>query len=197
MNNEKKLGFAKYHIRQSVGLCATGLALGAIGMIPILGWIINIVGIFVLLYMWIMALMNTINEKEKPARAKVLITKPIKNLKIKGSFHLDKGYYYFRNVNDRILFGGGRHLDFLAEQTFNLAQTEIIQNKLKILLETTLLQDTPFEIEHRWSGIMGVGNQKKAIVKQLSNHVYCGVRLGGMGIAIGSSIGQELSNLIE
>jgi hypothetical protein len=44
---------------------------------------------------------------------------------------------------------------------------------------------------------MGVGNQKKAIVKQLSNHVYCGVRLGGMGIAIGSSIGQELSNLIE
>lgn len=138
-----------------------------------------------------------INEQVKPARAQVLITKPIKNLKIKGSFHLDKGYYYFRNVNDRILFGGGRHLDFLAEQTFNLAQTEIIQNKLEILLETSLLQDIPFEIEHRWSGIMGVGNQKKAIVKQLSNHVYCGVRLGGMGVAIGSSIGQELSNLIQ
>ena len=67
MNNEKKLGFAKYHIRQSVGLCVTGLALGVIGMIPILGWIINIVGIFILLYMWIMALMNAINEKEKPA----------------------------------------------------------------------------------------------------------------------------------
>jgi len=67
MNNEKKLDFARYHIRQSLGLCATGLALGLIGMIPILGWIINIVGIFVLLYMWIMALMNAINEKEKPA----------------------------------------------------------------------------------------------------------------------------------
>lgn len=67
MNNEKKLGFASYHIRQSVGLCATGLALGVIGMIPILGWIVNLVGIFVLLYMWIMALMNALNEKEKPA----------------------------------------------------------------------------------------------------------------------------------
>ncbi len=67
MNNDKKLDFANYHIRQSIGLCVTGLALGVIGIIPILGWIINMLGIFVLLYMWIMALMNAINEKEKPA----------------------------------------------------------------------------------------------------------------------------------
>lgn len=67
MNNDKKLDFANYHIRQSIGLCVTGLALGVIGIIPILGWIINIIGIFVLLYMWVMALMNAINENEKPA----------------------------------------------------------------------------------------------------------------------------------
>lgn len=67
MNNEKKLGFASYHIRQSIGLCVTGLALGVIGVIPILGWIINIIGFFVLLYMWVLALMNALNEKEKPA----------------------------------------------------------------------------------------------------------------------------------
>ncbi|MFH4965933.1 hypothetical protein V8G69_13105 [Gaetbulibacter sp. M235] len=65
MNNEKKEPFASYHIKQSFGLALTGLALGAIGMIPILGWIINIVGIFVLLYMWIMGLMNAINGKER------------------------------------------------------------------------------------------------------------------------------------
>ncbi|SHI55207.1 DUF4870 domain-containing protein [Pseudozobellia thermophila] len=67
MNNEKKLDFAKYHIRQSIGLCVTGLVLGVIGIVPIIGWLINIVGIFVLLYMWIVALMNAINGKEKPA----------------------------------------------------------------------------------------------------------------------------------
>lgn len=67
MNNEKKLDFANYHIRQSIGLCATGLALAFIGIIPILGWIINIVGIFVLLYMWVVALMNAINGKHRPA----------------------------------------------------------------------------------------------------------------------------------
>jgi hypothetical protein len=29
----------------------------------------------------------------KPARAQVLITEPIENLDIKGTFHLDRGYY--------------------------------------------------------------------------------------------------------
>ena len=133
----------------------------------------------------------------KPARAQVLITKPIKNLHIKGTFHLDQGYYYFRNIDDRILFGGGRNLDFKGEETTELNLTERIQNKLEELLETTILPKTPFEIDHRWSGIMGVGKQKKPIVKQLSNHVYCGVRLGGMGIAIGSLVGKELADLIK
>lgn len=131
----------------------------------------------------------------KPARAQVLITKPINNLKIKGTFHLDEGYYYFRNIDNRILLGGGRNLDFKTEETTEFAQTEIIQNKLKELLKTTILPNTDFEIEQAWSGIMGVGKQKKAIVKQLTNNVFCGVRLGGMGIAIGSLVGKELADL--
>jgi hypothetical protein len=43
---------------------------------------------------------------------------------------------------------------------------------------------------------MGVGASKNPIVSQLSNHVYCGVRMGGMGVAIGSLIGKELADLI-
>jgi hypothetical protein len=42
---------------------------------------------------------------------------------------------------------------------------------------------------------MGVGSQKKPIIKKLYPGVYCGVRLGGMGVAIGSSIGKELAVL--
>lgn len=137
-----------------------------------------------------------IKEAVKPARAQVLITKPIKNLHIKGTFHLDKGYYYFRNIDNRILFGGGRNLDFKAEETTEFGQTELIQNKLESILKTVILPNTPFEIESTWSGIMGVGTQKKPIVKALSNHVYCGVKLGGMGVAIGSIIGKELAQLI-
>lgn len=138
-----------------------------------------------------------ITEEVQPARAQVLITKPIKNLHIKGTFHLDKGYYYFRNIDNRILFGGGRNLDFETENTTEFGQTEIIQNQLEKILKETILPNTKVEIEHRWSGIMGVGNQKKAIVKQLSNNVFCGVRLGGMGVAIGSLIGKELAELVD
>ena len=140
---------------------------------------------------------NLIEQKVQPARAQVLITKPIKNLHIKGTFHLDKGYYYFRNIHDRILFGGGRNLDFKTEETTLFGQTDIIQNTLESILKETILPNTNFEIDHRWSGIMGVGNQKKAIVKQISNHVFCGVRLGGMGVAIGSLVGKELADLLD
>lgn len=136
------------------------------------------------------------NNAVKPARAQVLITEPIPNLDIKGTFHLDKGYYYFRNIDNRILLGGGRNLDFEAENTTQFGQSELIQNKLEEMLKTIILPNQPFTIAHRWSGIMGIGSQKNPIVEQLSNHVYCGVRLGGMGVAIGSLIGQELGDLV-
>ena len=136
-----------------------------------------------------------IDEDVEPARAQVLITKPLKNLHIKGTFHLDCGYYYFRNIDNRILLGGARNLDFKGENTTDFSETAQIQTALESLLKNTIIPDREFEIEHRWSGIMGVGSQKKPIVKQLSNNVYCGVRMGGMGIAIGSTIGKEVSEL--
>ncbi|NDJ00073.1 FAD-binding oxidoreductase [Flavobacterium sp. LaA7.5] len=132
----------------------------------------------------------------KPARAQVLITEPIPNLDIRGTFHIDKGFYYFRNYEDRILLGGGRNLDFEGETTTELAQTTLIQNRLEQLLHEVIVPNHEVKIAHRWSGIMGVGSQKNPIVTQLSNHVYCGVRLGGMGVAIGSSIGAELADLV-
>ena len=137
------------------------------------------------------------NNQVKPARAQVLITEPIPNLDIKGTFHLDKGYYYFRNIDNRILLGGGRNLDFDGETTTKFAQTSLIQNRLEQLLKNVILPNTDFEIAHRWSGIMGMGASKRPIVEQLSENVYCGVRLGGMGVAIGSLIGQELADLID
>ena len=66
MNNDKKTKFGAYHIRQSIGLAATGLALGIVGLIPILGWIVSIIGTLLLIYMWIMGLVNAMNEKKKP-----------------------------------------------------------------------------------------------------------------------------------
>jgi len=136
------------------------------------------------------------NGAVKPARAQVLITDPIPNLDVKGTFHIDRGYYYFRNIGNRILFGGARNLDFEVETTTDFGETDIIQNQLEKLLREVILPTSDFTVAHRWSGIMGMGAAKKPVVEQLSNHVYCGVRLGGMGIAVGSIIGQELADLV-
>lgn len=136
---------------------------------------------------------DLIPENVKPARAQVIITKPIENLGIKGTFHLQEGYYYFRNIDDRILLGGGRNLDFSAEETTEFGTTKLVQDKLAEILHHVILPDTPVEIDYAWSGIMGVGEQKKPIVKLLSNNVACGVRLGGMGIAIGTTVGRQLA----
>ena len=131
----------------------------------------------------------------KPARAQVLITKPIEGLKLKGCFHMDEGYYYFRNVGNRVLFGGGRNLDFEAEETFEMKTTEKIQKELNHLLETKILPNQTFEIEKSWAGIMGVGSSKTTHIKQLNEGLFCAVRMGGMGIALGTNVGQEVAQL--
>ncbi|NKI31311.1 NAD(P)/FAD-dependent oxidoreductase [Croceivirga thetidis] len=136
-------------------------------------------------------------EDVKPARAQVLVTKPIEDLQLKGTFHFDEGYYYFRNIDNRVLFGGGRNLDYSAEETTQFGQTDLVQNELERLLKEMILPDKQFEIDRRWSGIMGVGPQKKPIVKQISANVFCGIRLGGMGVAIGSLVGDELASLLN
>ncbi|MBZ9779556.1 FAD-binding oxidoreductase [Psychroflexus sp. CAK8W] len=132
-----------------------------------------------------------------PARNQVLVTKPIPYLSIKGTFHLDEGFYYFRNIHNRILIGGGRNLDSDGETTSVLETTSRIQKALEKLLKDVILPDQNFEIDQRWSGILGVGQQKRPIIKPISNRVCCAVRLGGMGVAIGSSVGKELADLID
>ena len=131
----------------------------------------------------------------EPARAQVLVTSAIPNLKARGTFHFDHGYYYFRNVGDRILLGGGRNLDFHAENTVDMKPTEHIQEALISLLKTNILPAQTFHIEYQWAGTMGVGKTKQPLVKKLHKNLIIGVRMGGMGVAIGSLIGEQLSKL--
>ena len=87
-------------------------------------------------------------------------------------------------------------MDFKTEETTDFGQTELVQSELERLLREVILPNQAFEVDQRWSGIMGVGPQKRPVIKQLSTNVYCGVRLGGMGVAIGSLVGRELVNMI-
>jgi gamma-glutamylputrescine oxidase len=130
-----------------------------------------------------------------PGRGQVLVTKPVKGLKLKGTYHFNAGYYYFRNIDDRVLFGGGRNLDFITEETWEFGHTEAVKNKLANYLKDVILPGETIEIDYWWSGIMGFGEDISPIVKQVEPNIFCAVRCNGMGVAMGSLVGEEVAEL--
>jgi glycine/D-amino acid oxidase-like deaminating enzyme len=132
-------------------------------------------------------------------RGQVLVTKPLDYLRFKGTFHLDEGFYYFRNFGRRIILGGGRNMDFEGETTTKLETTELIIEDLKSKLSEIIIPKHKFEIETTWAGIMGFTESSKTKIPLLQNYsknVVLGIRLGGMGVALGSKLGEEIANLI-
>ncbi|GJM34090.1 MAG: FAD-dependent oxidoreductase [Saprospiraceae bacterium] len=132
----------------------------------------------------------------KPARNQVIITHPLQGLPFRGGFHYDRGYIYFREIDGRVLLGGGRHLDLNGESTTDFGETDLIQEHLLRLLNEVILPGRSVSIDQTWSGIMGVGQEKAPILKRLNEGVVVAVRLGGMGVAIGSLVGEEAAEMV-
>jgi glycine/D-amino acid oxidase-like deaminating enzyme len=131
-----------------------------------------------------------------PNRGQVLITNPIDDLKIRGTFHFDKGYYYFRNVGNRLLLGGARNKAFEMENIDELQTTDTIQAVLEQFILQHLLPITEFTIADRWSGIMAMGTEKVPIIKAIGNNVFCCVRMAGMGVALAPIAATEVASLM-
>jgi glycine/D-amino acid oxidase-like deaminating enzyme len=131
-----------------------------------------------------------------PCRAQVLMTEPIPGLKLRGAFHHNQGYDYFRHLHGRVLFGGGRHLDKGIENTDEFGTTDLIQSYLEDFLGKVILPGIKPKIEMRWSGIMGIGKAKNVIIEEVSPNLFCAVRFGGMGVALGTAAGREAASLL-
>lgn len=132
----------------------------------------------------------------RPVRNLVLITHPIPGLPLDGSFHYQEGYYYFRNVGNRILLGGGRNLDFDAESTQEFGINERIRSALAQFLRNVVSPTIHAEPDMWWSGILGVGAEKKPIIEWHSENIAVAVRMGGMGVAIGANVGNEVAEMV-
>lgn len=132
----------------------------------------------------------------EPGRGQVLITEPLRVLPFRGVFHLDAGFVYFRTVGDRILVGGGRHLDPAGESTTQEGLHPGIRAHLDEILHSVVLPGRDVAVAHRWSGTMAFGPERAPWVTRVRPHVWAGVRLGGMGIALGASVGDTLAEHI-
>ena len=131
-----------------------------------------------------------------PARGQILVTSEIPNLKLKGTFHFDSGYYYFRNLGKRVLLGGARNKALEEETSAEMTITEKIQVELEHFLSTFILPKEEYLITDRWSGIMGMGPEKMPIIKKVSDQTFCAVRLGGMGVALAPIIGEKMAHMM-
>ena len=126
-----------------------------------------------------------------PVRGQVLVTSPIKKLAFRGAFHFDEGFYYFRNLSgNRVLLGGARNTALEAENSNEFTVTNTIQTELERFLSTVVLPKQKYSIEHRWSGIMGMGSGKFPIIKRIEKNIYCAVRMSGMGVALSPVVGD-------
>lgn len=130
----------------------------------------------------------------EPGRGQVLITEEIPNLPFRGNLHMDEGFYYLRNVGNRLLFGGGRNLDFAGETTTDFDLNYAIQNDLETkLVQLFAFAKTP-EVDMRWAGIMAFGADKTPIVKRCDGGVVIAVKMSGMGIALAGKVGEVVMN---
>jgi glycine/D-amino acid oxidase-like deaminating enzyme len=132
-----------------------------------------------------------------PVRGQILVTSPIDGLPFKGTFHFDEGFYYFRDLGNRVLLGGARNKDFETEQTFEQTVTDPIQQELERFLRDTVLPGKQFSIEQRWGGTMGMGAEKMPIVKAVDDNIFCAVRMSGMGVALAPVIGEKVAGLMR
>lgn len=138
------------------------------------------------------------SEDFVPGRGQILLSQPLPHFKLSGSYHIERGYFYLRQVNDRLMLGGGRHLHPEVEKTTSLELNAKIQTALEDLLRR-LLPDLELKIEQRWAGIMAFGsdNQKEPILKEMPDGSWLAARLGGMGIAMSSHLARSLSQQID
>ncbi|MBI1308020.1 MAG: FAD-dependent oxidoreductase [Bacteroidetes bacterium] len=131
-----------------------------------------------------------------PARGQIILTQPIKELPLKGNFHSHEGYYYFRNVGNRMLIGGARHLDISGETTTELETSEIIMNHLQSFTSRYILPQNSWSIDTSWAGIMGRRSGKGPLIKELDTNLWVGAGLSGMGVALSESVAEQLAELV-
>jgi glycine/D-amino acid oxidase-like deaminating enzyme len=129
-----------------------------------------------------------------PARNQVYLTDPIPDLKWDKCVHYHQGYVYARRIGDRLLIGGARHLEPHSETTMDPGFSAGIEVFLHDFAFRHLGLPEKAVFTGRWSGTMGVGPIKAPIIAALDNNIFGAVRLGGMGIAIGTRVGSSLAD---
>ncbi len=147
---------------------------------------------------WTRALLPDLDVR--PQRAQMLATRPTGPTRTLAPVCYGCwGYDYFRQRDDgRLLVGGRRHLHRENEATDDSVPTDDVQHDLEAYMTRHLGALGPFEVEARWSGIMGFSPDELPFWEPLvdgdgtrSTHVLGGMTGHGMGL--GAACGQAVA----
>jgi glycine/D-amino acid oxidase-like deaminating enzyme len=128
-----------------------------------------------------------------PARGQVLVSPPIQDFSLFGTFHFDEGFYYFRNVGNRLLIGGARNKAFEQECTLKLEPTKLIRDELESFINKHIPQASKALQKPgwlNWAGLMGMSRHKLPFVTQLTPGVHAAFACNGMGVALTPMLGE-------
>jgi glycine/D-amino acid oxidase-like deaminating enzyme len=135
-----------------------------------------------------------------PARGQVLLSPPVAGLSLRGTFHYNEGYYYFRNLHNRLLMGGARNIAFADEETLEPATTSQIGNALFDFVRQHLPEVAPVlpykEEWMHWAGIMGMTPNKQPILEKIANCEWAILACNGMGVSLAPIAAQQLASQV-
>ncbi len=134
----------------------------------------------------------------QPGRGLVLVSTPLDfEIPWKGTFHMDKGYVYFRKIDGRLLLGGARNKDIEGEKSLKNEVNPKIKTHLEKLAQEVVFPGKQISWEREWTGIMAFGPKKSPLIQKVGKKTAAAVRLGGMGVALGWQAGKELSKILD
>ncbi len=135
-----------------------------------------------------------------PARGQILLSPPLENFHLKGTFHFDEGYYYFRNLCNRLLLGGARNMAFEHEETLSDQPTAEIRAHLEKFIAVHFPQVAPTLGDKgwlHWAGIMGITENKLPIVEKVGENQWVALACNGMGVALTPIVAEEVAELLS
>ena len=132
----------------------------------------------------------------EPLRGHVMVTKPIKDLKLVSSVTLDVSYYYLRVIDNRIIIGGGL-LDYESDKTNEMRTTEAYREHLVQKLHE-IFPSLEFEPDYFWAGVMGMHKNRDIYsATQIEKGVWNLFACNGYGMMLNSFVGREAADLIS
>lgn len=119
-----------------------------------------------------------------PGRGQILVTEPWADNPYRGGWHMEQGYYYFREIEGRLLLGGGRQTDIQGETSTEITTTTSIQDHLDTMLLELLPEGVELKVDYRWAGIMGFTADGLPRIEQVSSRETHVCVCNGMGVAL-------------